>query len=231
MRDERYRGRHRAPSNTAKYVARSTAGATAFALPIVGLTGTAHAATDEQWDNVARCESGGNWHINTGNGYYGGLQFTQGTWMNYGGGQYASRADLATREEQIAIANKVQGSQGWGAWPVCSRYAGPAQTDSWTSRPAPTSSSSASSTQASAAKHQSVQGDVLPAGLVRGTDTFRMLNASMGGSVYTVKSGDSLFSIADKHNVSWRKLYRTNRTLIGSDPSLIRPGMHLTIPA
>jgi resuscitation-promoting factor RpfA len=238
MRDERYRGRHRAPTNTAKYVARSTAGATAFALPLVGLTGTAHAATDEQWDNVARCESGGNWHINTGNGYYGGLQFTQGTWMNYGGSQYASRADLATSQEQMAIANKVLASQGWGAWPVCSRYAGSAQTDTWTARPVPTSSSSSSSsssgtsTQATSARHQSTQGDVLPAGLVRGTESFRMLRASMGThSLYTVKAGDSLFSIADKHNVSWRKVYRANRTLIGSNPSLIRPGMHLHIPA
>src|SRR3954465_12899887 len=126
-RASRYQGRHRAPSAPSQFVARSTAGATAIALPIVGITalttGTAEAATDEQWDNVAQCESGGNWHINTGNGYYGGLQFTQGTWVNYGGNGFASRADLATREEQIAIADKVLQSQGWGAWPVCSRNA------------------------------------------------------------------------------------------------------------
>ena len=238
MRDERYRGRHRAPSNTAKYVARGTAGATAFALPIVGLTGTAHAATDEQWDNVARCESGGNWHINTGNGYYGGLQFTQGTWVNYGGSSYASRADLASREEQIAVANKVLAAQGWGAWPVCSHYAGSAGTDSWAARPVPTSSSSASSsssstsTQATAARHQSTQADILPSGLVRGTETFRMLRPESGTrALYTVKAGDTLIGIAGKHNISWRKLYRANRTLIGSNPSLIRPGMHLHIPA
>jgi hypothetical protein len=242
MRDERYRGRHRAPTNTAKYVARSTAGATAFALPLVGLIGTANAATDEQWDNVARCESGGNWHINTGNGYYGGLQFTQGTWMNYGGSQYASRADLASREAQMAIANKVLASQGWGAWPVCSHYAGPAQADSWAARPVPSSSSGSSSSgssgsssgtsaQGTSARHQATQGDVLPAGLVRGTESFRMLRAHMGNARYTVKSGDSLFSIADKHSVSWRKLYRANRTLIGADPSLIRPGMQLHLPS
>ena len=230
MRDERYRGRHRAPSNTAKYVARGTAGATAFALPIVGLTGAAQAATDEQWDNVAHCESGGNWHINTGNGYYGGLQFTEGTWMNYGGGVYASRADLATRDEQIAIANKVLAAQGWGAWPICSHYAGPAGTDSWAARPVPTSS--ASSTQGSSARHQSTQGDIIPAGLTRGSEQFRMLRPSTGAhSVYTVKAGDSLIGIADKHNVSWRKIYRMNRTLIGNNPSMIRPGMHLHIPA
>ena len=76
MRSERYRGRHRAPTQTGQIVARSTAAGTAFALPLVGFTTAANAATEEQWDNVAQCESGGNWHINTGNGYYGGLQFT-----------------------------------------------------------------------------------------------------------------------------------------------------------
>lgn len=76
------------------------------------------------WDRIAACESGGNWHINTGNGYYGGLQFSASTWLGYGGDAYASRADLATREQQIAIATKVQASQGWGAWPVCSYQAG-----------------------------------------------------------------------------------------------------------
>jgi resuscitation-promoting factor RpfB len=76
------------------------------------------------WDAIAQCESGGNWSINTGNGYYGGLQFTESTWLGYGGGAYAPYANLATREEQIAVAERVQASQGWGAWPVCSVEAG-----------------------------------------------------------------------------------------------------------
>lgn len=76
------------------------------------------------WDAIAACESGDNWAINTGNGFYGGLQFTQGTWAAYGGLNYASRADLATREQQIAVATAVQAGQGWGAWPVCSVQAG-----------------------------------------------------------------------------------------------------------
>jgi len=233
MREERYRGRHRAPSQTAKYVARSTAAGTALAMPIVGFTGTAHAATDEQWDNVARCESGGNWHINTGNGYYGGLQFTQGTWMNYGGGSYASRADLASREAQITIANKVLGSQGWGAWPVCSRYAGPAEADSWAARPVSTPQPQQSTAaQPQTSRQQTVQAEVVPAGLMRGTERFTAIRTQRGmHAVYTVKAGDSLFSIADKHKVSWRKLYRANKTLIGSNPSLIRPGMHLHVPS
>jgi uncharacterized protein YabE (DUF348 family) len=77
------------------------------------------------WDTLAACESGGNWSINTGNGFYGGLQFTTGTWLAYGGGQYASRADLATREQQIAIATKVRDARGgYGDWPACSAKLG-----------------------------------------------------------------------------------------------------------
>ena len=72
------------------------------------------------WDALARCEAGGNWAINTGNGYYGGVQFDQNTWERSGGLRYASRADLATREEQIAIAEITRSRQGWGAWPTCS---------------------------------------------------------------------------------------------------------------
>lgn len=76
------------------------------------------------WDRIAECESSGDWSISTGNGFYGGLQFTQSTWEAFGGNEYASQANLATREQQIAVAEKVQASQGWGAWPVCSREAG-----------------------------------------------------------------------------------------------------------
>jgi len=74
-----------------------------------------------RWDSIAACESSGNWAINTGNGYYGGLQFDQNTWERNGGLRYADRADLATREEQIAIAEVTRARQGWGAWPVCGR--------------------------------------------------------------------------------------------------------------
>jgi uncharacterized protein YabE (DUF348 family) len=77
-------------------------------------------ANGAQWDSLARCESTGNWAINTGNGFYGGVQFDQNTWERQGGLRYAPRADLATREEQIAIAEITRARQGWGAWPVCS---------------------------------------------------------------------------------------------------------------
>ncbi|WP_343602036.1 transglycosylase family protein [Mycobacterium sp.] len=76
------------------------------------------------WDAISRCEAGGNWAISTGNGYYGGVQFDQGTWERSGGLRYAPRADLATREEQIAVAEVTRQRQGWGAWPVCSGRVG-----------------------------------------------------------------------------------------------------------
>lgn len=76
------------------------------------------------WDAISHCEAGGNWAINTGNGYYGGVQFDQNTWARNGGLRFAARADLATREEQIAIAEVTRARQGWGAWPVCSGRAG-----------------------------------------------------------------------------------------------------------
>jgi hypothetical protein len=81
-------------------------------------------AAGSVWDVVAACESGGNWSINTGNGFYGGLQFTRSTWNAFGGTRYAPRANLASKAAQIATARRVLASQGPGAWPVCSRRAG-----------------------------------------------------------------------------------------------------------
>ncbi|QKW18898.1 transglycosylase family protein [Kitasatospora sp. NA04385] len=103
----------------------ATTGVVGIGLTIPCLTtGTASAATVATWDKVAQCESSGNWSINTGNGFYGGLQFTSSTWAEFGGTAYASRADLATKDQQIAVAEKVLASQGPGAWPVCSIQAG-----------------------------------------------------------------------------------------------------------
>jgi hypothetical protein len=98
-------------------------GATAAAAGGVGLATSAN-ASDTVWDRVAACESGQNWSINTGNGYYGGLQFHPQTWSGFGGGRYAAYAHQATRAQQIEIAQKVLRVQGPGAWPVCSRRAG-----------------------------------------------------------------------------------------------------------
>ena len=98
----------------------AVAGAVAVGTPIA-LAGNAEAAPSSVWDKVAQCESGGNWNTNTGNGYYGGLQFSAGTWRAYGGSGSAANA---SREQQIAVAERVLAAQGWGAWPVCSRNAG-----------------------------------------------------------------------------------------------------------
>ena len=90
----------------------------------VGTASVSRAASESTWNRVAECESSGNWSINTGNGYYGGLQFSQSTWEAYGGRAYASRADLASRAQQILVAEKVLAGQGPGAWPVCGARAG-----------------------------------------------------------------------------------------------------------
>ncbi|KHO29754.1 resuscitation-promoting factor [Corynebacterium minutissimum] len=76
------------------------------------------------WDALAQCEATGNWSINTGNGFSGGLQFTPSTWAAFGGNEYAPQAWQATREQQIAVAQKVQAAQGWGAWPACTAKLG-----------------------------------------------------------------------------------------------------------
>mgnify|MGYP002719540569 FL=1 len=100
-----------APATTTARAATSTAAAPAVAGGSV-------------WDSIAQCESGGNWAINTGNGYQGGLQFSPSTWAGYGGTEYAATADQATREQQIAVAERVQAAQGWGAWPACTARLG-----------------------------------------------------------------------------------------------------------
>jgi hypothetical protein len=81
-------------------------------------------ASGSVWDQLAQCEAGGNWAINTGNGYHGGLQFHPQTWLGHGGGEFAPYAYLATREQQIVVAERVLASQGWGAWPGCARKLG-----------------------------------------------------------------------------------------------------------
>lgn len=92
--------------------------------PQIRYTAASNFSSGSVWDRLAQCESGGNWSINTGNGYYGGLQFTASTWLSNGGGIYASLPNLATREQQIAIATKLQAARGWSPWPACSAQLG-----------------------------------------------------------------------------------------------------------
>jgi hypothetical protein len=112
-------GRHRKPKTSATTVAKIAYTGAVLGVSGLALAGQASAASDAEWDQVAHCESGGNWAINTGDGYQGGLQFTPGTWIAHGGGQYAPAAQLATKEQQIAVAERVLAHQGRGAWPVC----------------------------------------------------------------------------------------------------------------
>lgn len=122
----RYRGRHRAPSKldgTGRAIARTALVGAVAGAPLV-VAPAAFAASDATWDRLAQCESGGNWSINTGNGYYGGLQFSSSTWRAFGGGEFASSAHQATRAEQIVVAERTLAEQGWGAWPACSRKLG-----------------------------------------------------------------------------------------------------------
>jgi murein DD-endopeptidase MepM/ murein hydrolase activator NlpD len=223
------RGRHRRyqPNRINRASLTVTAGGAGMAIPLIG-TGAAQAADVETWNKVAACESTNDWNINTGNGYYGGLQFSQSTWEAYGGTRYAPRADLATKDQQIAVAEKVLDGQGPGAWPVCSVRAGLTRGgDTPDIQPAGTAEDTAKqSTKKSTRKTggTSVQ-DVQP----QTTPQSRAGTAEM----YTVVRGDSLSGIADAERVrgGWRGLYAANRQTIGPDPDLILPGQRLKLRA
>ncbi|MGW4354093.1 transglycosylase family protein [Nocardia sp. NPDC004582] len=133
-------GRHRKPTNTGRTVAKVALTGIALGGAGVAMAGNASAAPDSDWDKLAQCEAGGNWGINTGNGFQGGLQFSPGTWTAHGGGEYAATANQATREQQIAVAEKVLATQGWGAWPACSSSLGLSSSATPRTAPAPAAS-------------------------------------------------------------------------------------------
>ncbi|MER5211862.1 transglycosylase family protein [Streptomyces sp. NPDC002838] len=219
------RGRHRRyqPNRINRASLTVTAGGAGMAIPLIG-TGVAQAADVETWNKVAACESTNDWNINTGNGYYGGLQFSQSTWEAYGGTRYAPRADLATKDQQIAVAEKVLDGQGPGAWPVCSVRAGLTRGgDTPDIQPAGASEDTAkkSTKKTGGTSVQDVQPQTTPQS--------RAGTAEM----YTVVRGDSLSGIADAERVrgGWRGLYAANRKTIGPDPDLILPGQRLKLRA
>ena len=235
------------------------AGAAVAALPVAGLvTATsASAAPVSTWDAVAQCESGGNWAINTGNGFFGGLQFTSSTWAAYGGTAYAAQANQATKAQQISVAEKVLASQGPGAWPVCSVKAGlskggaPAAVD--------TSSDTRAQKQQAAPKQQAPKQQAQKAApkpvqqyapkhaapkkaeqpVEQPAQQYTPKHAApraaqpapaaQTGHDYTVRSGDTLSGIAAAQGVSggWQALYDGNRGTVGGDPNLIVPGQVL----
>ncbi|OFO15602.1 resuscitation-promoting factor RpfA [Corynebacterium sp. HMSC22B11] len=116
-------GRH-SKRNSISTVGRIAVAGAALSAGAAAFAPAASAAPDSDWDRLAQCEAGGNWQINTGNGYHGGLQFSPSTWNAYGGQKYAPYAYQASREQQIAVAEKVLAGQGWGAWPSCSAQLG-----------------------------------------------------------------------------------------------------------
>ncbi|MER5213371.1 transglycosylase family protein [Streptomyces sp. NPDC002838] len=177
-------------------------------LGLLAATGNAAAADSGVWDRIAQCESGGNWHINTGNGYYGGLQFSGSTWRAYGGTAYAPTADQASKDQQIAVATKVQRAQGWGAWPTCSARAG-------ASGSAPDASSSGTAVKSAPPKAPERSTGHTTRGSSRGD--------------YTVREGDTLSGIAARHGTTWQRLYAANKAVIGGDPHVIVPGQGLEV--
>ena len=209
----RFRPRHSRPVTASRLtvMALMSVGAAAASVVVPTAAHAAAGATDAQWDRVAQCESGGNWHINTGNGYYGGLQFSASTWTSFDGPHYATRADLASREQQIDIANKVLAAEGWNAWPVCSQNAGPA------GPPDPARDRRAHVTHASH-RHHAFQ-------------TNRQTIGQGGEHLYVVQRGDTLYSIARTHHVKggWKAIYARNRAVIGPDPQHLHVGTRLTI--
>ncbi|MFJ7261510.1 transglycosylase family protein [Streptomyces globosus] len=218
------RGRHRRyqPSSINRASLAVTAGGAGIALPLIG-AGTVHAASAETWSKVADCESGSDWRINTGNGYYGGLQFSQTTWRAFGGTQYAPRADKATREQQIAVAEKVLKGQGPQAWPTCGKQAGLAR-----GGPAP----ELPQQRGAKATVQVVKVQAQPAGKAAAPPAApRPTGTSVLPNPYVVAPGDSLSSIAVRQHVEggWQALYETNRTTVGANPDLIFPGQRLTL--
>ena len=201
----------------------------AVGIATVGLAGAAiasapaaSAGSTNVWDRVASCESGNNWHINTGNGFYGGVQFSESTWAGYHGTKYAPRADLATRLEQIEVARRVLAAQGPNAWPVCGPRGGlTRQSGGATSAPLP---AVAGGTHATAsARHRKYRPAVRHHGI---------RHKAVHGSLYRVRSGDTLSVIASRMHVAggWRALWHANRATV-HNPNSIRVGQVLRLPA
>ncbi|MEW2544355.1 transglycosylase family protein [Streptomyces sp. NPDC047002] len=223
-------GRHRRyqPSRINRASLTVTAGGAGMALPLIG-AGAAHGASVDVWSKVAACESSGNWQINTGNGYYGGLQFTQSTWEAYGGTRYAARADLATRDQQIAVAEKVLGGQGPGAWPVCSGHAGLTRSGG-----TPHLTTAADTVRHTApAKVRTTHTDTAQARPAAAPAQYAASPTAVPThrEGYTVARGDSLSQITvDEHLAgTWQQVYEDNRKVVGDDPDLIFPGQRLVL--
>lgn len=222
-------GKHRRPSKATRVAALAGVTGVAIAAPLMA-AGTASAATASEWDTVAQCESGGNWSINTGNGYYGGLQFSASTWAAYGGTAYASTANQASKSQQIAIAEKVLASQGKGAWPSCGvGLSGASYNGGSGSSSSGNSSSSSSNTSTRSSDEQSAsRSSERPAAKKKTVTTPTGKKVKKGDGEYKVVKGDTLSSIAEKHKVKggWQKVFKLNKDIV-TDADFIYPGQQL----
>ncbi|MFI1251656.1 transglycosylase family protein [Streptomyces anulatus] len=226
------KGKHRRPSKATRIATLAGVTGAAIAVPLMGAT-NASAASVETWDAVAQCESGGNWSINTGNGYYGGLQFSQSSWAAAGGTQYASRADLASKDQQIATAEKLLDLQGPGAW-ACAGAGG--LTNDGVDPGVNTGSGSGESKpeqaqperQAEQPTTRSEQREAPKAESKKTVTTPTGEKVQKGDGEYKVKAGDTLSTIAEAEDVKggWSKLFKLNDDIV-KDADLIFPGQQL----
>jgi len=221
-------GRHRAPRRPGR-LGRATLAVVAAGAPVIpaALLAAPAAHADTDWDGLAECESSGNWAINTGNGFGGGLQFTDSTWRSFGG---SGQPEDASREEQIQVAERVKAEQGMNAWPTCSKKTGNTDDSPNSSVPSAGSSdddsgsdSGSDADSGSASSGESSSDDATPE-----TRTVRDTPASGSAGSYTVKAGDTLSSIAASHGATWRTLAQANPD-VATDPNLIFPGQTLTM--
>ncbi|WP_030546422.1 transglycosylase family protein [Streptomyces exfoliatus] len=229
------KGKHRRPSKATQVATLVGVTGVAVAAPLM-TAGTASAATASEWDRVAQCESGGNWSINTGNGYYGGLQFSASTWAAYGGTAYASTANQASKSQQITIAEKVLAGQGKGAWPSCgvglsnAPYGGGAAEQSPAPvRPAERPTRSEQRQAAKKAAPQQTAKKAAPQQTAKKTVTTPTgKKVKKGDGEYKVTAGDTLSTIAQKQGVDggWAELYDLNKDVVES-ADLIYPGQQL----
>ncbi|MEW2611963.1 transglycosylase family protein [Streptomyces sp. NPDC047880] len=220
------KGKHRRPSKATRAIAVAGVAGAAVAAPLMA-AGNASAATASEWDAVAQCESGGDWSINTGNGYYGGLQFSASTWAAYGGTQYASTADKASKDQQIQVAEKVLASQGKGAWPVCGKGLSSAGYTGGGSSSDSGSTSQQSTDSRETQQQPASRSDERPAAKKTVT-TPTGKKVKKGDGEYKVVKGDTLSSIAADKKVKggWEKLFELNKDIL-EDANLIYPGQQL----
>jgi len=218
------KGKHRRPSKATRAAALAGVTGVAIAAPLMA-AGNASAATASEWDTVAQCESGGNWSINTGNGYYGGLQFSASTWAAYGGTQYAAQANQASKSQQISVAEKVLASQGKGAWPVCGTGLSSATYSGGSSS---SSSNSSSNTSSRSTEEQSASRSTDRPAAKKTVTTPTGKKVKKGDGEYKVVKGDTLSSIVEKHKVKgdWQKVFKLNKDII-TDADFIYPGQQL----